>query len=107
MQDVFLPLSLIAVVVLLAVFISILKPTPHFRQVSPPLAQPENRPDRQDNGNLPPLPFITDWRDLPDEVRATIATLSTAEIVRRFSIPARTARHWRSLALNGNNQKGD
>jgi len=104
MQDVFLLLSLLAAVVLLAVFVSILKPAPHYRQVDQPSEQPENRPDRQVNGNLP---FITDWRELPPEDRATLRTLSTAEIVQRYAIPARTARHWRSLANSTQSQKGE
>jgi hypothetical protein len=115
MQDVFLLLSLLAAVVLLAVFVSILKPAPHYRQADQPSEQPENRPDRQVNGNprttggnLPALPFITDWRELPPEDRATLRTLSTAEIVQRYAIPARTARHWRELARsNGTHQKGE
>lgn len=52
--------------------------------------------NRQLAGNLP----AGDWRTLPPEDRALIASISTVEVMQRYSIPERTARHWRELARN-------
>lgn len=46
------------------------------------------------SGNFP----SADWRKLPAEDRTIIATLTTAEIMRRYGVSDRTARNWRAAA---------
>jgi len=51
--------------------------------------------------NLPES-FRGDFRSLPEEDRALIASMTTAQIVQKYSVSDRTARNWRAKA----NQNG-
>lgn len=47
-------------------------------------------------GNLPET--FRDWRQVPDEERRAIASMSTAQIMARYHCSERTARNWRTAA---------
>lgn len=41
---------------------------------------------------------VHDWRRLPDSVRVEVAGMGVSDVVARFGIPERTARHWVALS---------
>ena len=65
------------------------------------LRQGSNLPD----GKRKETESFRDWRSLPNEDKALIPTMSTADIVSRYGVSDRTARNWRSNA--NHNGKSD
>jgi len=63
--------------------------------------------DQKMTGNLPEIiptqesAKWNDWRKLPVEDRALVATMATFEIVQKYGVSDRTARNWRKAARNG------
>lgn len=50
---------------------------------------------------------INDWRDLPQEDRVLVRDMTTHEVEQAYSLPERTARHWRALARNNGHKDAD